>query len=101
MNSSHDTPPATSGAAQSHDSDLNCTRAMQQLWDFLDRELTDKQMAEVRRHLDTCSDCFSHGAWGERFLEALHSVRDERLMPPEVKAKVIEKLRKAGYAGTA
>ena len=101
MNSSHDTPPPTSGGTQPPISEVNCTRAMQQLWDFLDRELTDQQMAAVRRHLDTCSDCFSHEAWGERFLEALHSVRDQRLMPPEVKAKVIEKLRRAGYAGTA
>lgn len=80
----------------SHD-DLNCTRAMQQLWDFLDQELTDQQMAAVRQHLDSCSACFPHKAWAERFLEALHSLKDERLMPPELKARVMEKLRAAGF----
>ena len=84
-----------------HSPELNCTRAMQQLWDFLDRELTDEQMAAVREHLDSCSDCFPHKAWAERFLDALHSLRDERLMPPELKARVVEKLRGAGFAGTA
>ncbi len=99
MDRSHESP-ATSGELH-RGPDVNCTRAMQQLWDFLDRELTDQQMAAVRSHLESCSDCFPHQAWAERFLEALHSVRDERLMPPEVKARVIERLRSAGYAGTA
>lgn len=72
---------------------------MKKLWDFLDRELTDEQMAAVRHHLESCSDCFPHRAWAERFLNALHSLRDEGLMPPEVKARVIEQLRAAGYSG--
>ena len=79
--------------------DMNCDRAMQQLWDFLDQELTDYQMAAVQHHLESCSSCFPHNAWAERFLDALHSLRDERLMPPEVKARVIEQLRLAGYSG--
>jgi anti-sigma factor (TIGR02949 family) len=81
--------------------EINCRRAMQQLWDFLDAELTDEQMAAVRHHVDTCSDCLPHKAWAERFLEALHAVRDERLMPPQVKARVMEKLREVGYGGTS
>ena len=95
------TPPNGPGiGSQSHAGDVNCTRAMQQLWDFLDRELTDEQMGAVRRHVESCSSCFPHKAWAERFLEALHSLRDERLMPPELKARVIEQLRAVGYAGT-
>jgi anti-sigma factor (TIGR02949 family) len=80
-----------------HPPEVNCERAMQQLWDFLDRELTDEQMAVVRHHVDTCTDCFPHHAWAERFLDALHSLRDERLMPPELKARVMEKLKNAGF----
>ncbi|HJU72210.1 MAG TPA: zf-HC2 domain-containing protein [Gemmatimonadaceae bacterium] len=92
------TPPP-SGAAQPPD--INCSRAMQQLWDFLDQELTDHQMVVVRHHIESCSSCFPHKAWAERFLEALHSLRDEKLMPPEVKARVIEQLRLAGYSGAS
>jgi anti-sigma factor (TIGR02949 family) len=86
----------TSSSLHAHD-DLDCVRAMQQLWDFLDHELNDEQMKAVRHHLDCCSDCFSHKAWGERFLDAIHALRDERLMPPELKARVVEKLKSAGY----
>ena len=77
--------------------DIDCTRAMQQLWDFLDQELNEAQMNAVRHHLECCSDCFEHKAWGNRFLDALHALRDERLMPPELKARVMEKLKSAGY----
>lgn len=93
-------PNTPSAAAHSHPAEVNCTRAMQQLWDFLDRELTDEQMGVVRRHVESCSSCFPHMAWAERFLDALHSLRSERLMPPELKARVMEQLRAAGYAGT-
>lgn len=92
-------PPGASSHAHGHE--VNCTRAMQQLWDFLDRELTDEQMGAVRRHVESCSSCFPHRAWAEHFLDALHSLRDERLMPPELKARVMEQLRAAGYAGTS
>jgi hypothetical protein len=54
-------------------------------------------MNAVRHHLECCSDCFEHKAWGNRFLDALHALRDERLMPPELKARVMEKLKTAGY----
>jgi anti-sigma factor (TIGR02949 family) len=95
------TPPNTpSTGSHGYAGEVNCTRAMQQLWDFLDRELTDEQLGAVRRHVESCSSCFPHKAWAERFLEALHSLRDERLMPPELKARVMEQLRAAGYAGT-
>jgi len=95
------TPPNTpSVGSHGYAGEVNCTRAMQQLWDFLDRELTDEQLGAVRRHVESCSSCFPHKAWAERFLEALHSLRDERLMPPELKARVMEQLRAAGYAGT-
>ena len=85
--------------SRSHPADINCTRALQQLWDFLDQELTDEQVAAVQRHLESCSSCFPHKEWAERFLAALHSLRDEQLMPPELKARVIEQLRLAGYSG--
>jgi len=93
------TTPGTS--SHTHPADINCARAMQQLWDFLDKELTDEQMAAVRRHVESCSSCFPHSAWAERFLGALHSLRGEQLMPPELKARVMEQLRAAGYAGTS
>lgn len=100
MNSMPPNSPSSPGS-HTHPPEVNCTRAMQQLWDFLDRELTDEQMGAVRRHVESCSSCFPHKAWAEHFLDALHSLRDERLMPPELKARVMEQLRAAGYEGAS
>lgn len=88
------------GGAHNHLGEVNCTRAMQQLWDFLDQELTDEQMGAVRRHVESCSSCFPHKDWAEHFLEALHSMREERIMPTELKVRVIAQLRAAGFVGT-
>lgn len=102
MTSTPPSPPPDRSASASGQTaaDLNCTRAMQQLWDFLDRELTDEQMGAVRRHVDSCSSCFPHKDWAEHFLEALHSLREERVMPPELKLRVMAQLRAVGFVGT-
>ncbi|MDF2772664.1 MAG: putative zinc-finger, partial [Geminicoccaceae bacterium] len=40
--------------------ELDCRTAVQQLWDYLDHELTPERMAEVRRHLERCGQCLPH-----------------------------------------
>lgn len=75
---------------------LDCRSAMQQLWDYVDGELTSERMQSVRRHLDECAHCHPNAEFAERFLAALHSTRDERPCPQEVRAKVMATLRKEG-----
>jgi anti-sigma factor (TIGR02949 family) len=80
--------------------DIDCSTAVRQLWDYLDQELTEERMAMVRQHLQTCDHCLPHHEFGRRFLEALRATREEQLMPPEVKARVMELLAEAGYTAT-
>ena len=77
---------------------IDCRTAVQQLWDYLDQELTEDRMAVVRHHLETCERCLPHRDFGQRFLDALRATREEHLMPPEVKARVMELLAAAGYS---
>jgi len=79
---------------------IDCRIAMQRLWDFLDEELTEDRMAEVRRHLDTCEQCLPHHEFAQRFLKAMQASRAEQLMPPEVRRKVLRKLVEAGFSST-
>ncbi|MGQ0537761.1 MAG: anti-sigma factor family protein [Gemmatimonadaceae bacterium] len=72
---------------------------MQQLWDYLDRELSPDQMRAVEGHLTACADCLPHELWGTRFLNALHELREQRVMPPELTERVIQELRAAGFTG--
>lgn len=75
---------------------VDCRSAMQQLWDYVDCELTTQRMEAVRRHLANCSHCLPHAQFAERFISALHETGDDCGCPGEVRAKVMAKLREAG-----
>lgn len=77
---------------------IDCGVAIRQLWDYLDTELDDRRMAEVRLHLDACSDCLPHAEFGQRFLASLHQVRQRHLMPAAARAQVMAALAEAGYS---
>ncbi|MFN8571495.1 MAG: zf-HC2 domain-containing protein [Gemmatimonadaceae bacterium] len=77
---------------------IDCTMAMKQLWDYLDQELTDDRMSEVQQHLAHCQRCFPHADFAQRFLEALQSTREERPMPAEMRARVMQRLSETGFS---
>lgn len=77
---------------------LDCDRAMRQLFDYLDEELTDERMREVREHLTSCSRCLPHHDFERAFLQALASTREGRAAPTELRGRVLELLRRAGFA---
>lgn len=76
----------------------DCERAMRQLWDYLDEELTDERMSDVREHLMSCSRCLPHHDFERAFLQALASTRGDHVMPPELRGRVLGALRQAGFA---
>jgi anti-sigma factor (TIGR02949 family) len=75
---------------------LDCRSAMQQLWDYVDGELTPDRLAAVERHLTACSHCHPHVEFAERFLKAVHETRLAGGCPEETRKKVMEQLRAAG-----
>jgi anti-sigma factor (TIGR02949 family) len=79
--------------------EVDCLTAVRQLWDYLDEELSDERMAAVSRHLERCRKCLPHHDFSRRFLEALHETRKERVMPPDLKDRVMERLAEAGFVG--
>ena len=77
---------------------MDCEQVVRELWDYLDGELTDERMAEVRAHLKACRGCFPHFDFERAFLEALAKSKEEQAAPEELRRKVVAKLRKAGLA---
>jgi mycothiol system anti-sigma-R factor len=76
---------------------IDCRTAVQQLWDYLDDELTPERMSDVRRHLDRCGRCLPHHDYARVFLAALSSARNgEARAPDELRRKVMDTLRAAG-----
>lgn len=78
---------------------IDCRTAVKQLWDYLDQELTEDRMMQVRAHLESCEECLPHHDFGRRFLDALQSTRATAAMPADAKRKVMAMLREAGYEG--
>src|SRR5512147_1157928 len=76
---------------------IDCSMAIKQLWDYLDLELTDDRMAEVRQHLDECKRCLPHADFARRFLDAIQATREEHAMPPAVREKVMRRLAESGF----
>jgi mycothiol system anti-sigma-R factor len=78
--------------------DIDCRTAVQQLWDYLDEELTPERMDEVRRHLERCGSCLPHHEYGRVFLAALALAREGEARAPEtLRYRVMESLRAAGF----
>jgi len=75
---------------------VDCTAAMQQLWDYVDGELTPERMFAVKRHLAECSHCVPHAEFAERFLAALHETREVRCCSKDLRTRVVARLREAG-----
>ena len=38
---------------------IDCEAALKRMYDYIDRELTDKDREEMAQHLHTCQSCFS------------------------------------------
>ena len=67
----------------------DCTRA---LYPFLDRELSDEDIVQVREHLDACAGCL-HTFKFEESLRRLVKVRcREQHAPDSLRARIIARL---------
>jgi len=79
--------------------EIDCRTAVQQLWDYLDQELTPERMAEVRGHLDRCADCLPHHDYACTFLAALSEARERDVRAPDLlRRRVMDRLRAAGFS---
>ena len=76
---------------------FDCAAAMRQLWDYLDQELSEERMAAMRDHLDRCQGCWPHYDFDKAFLAAIARAQQGRTCPDEVRRRVLDTLRTAGY----
>jgi anti-sigma factor (TIGR02949 family) len=65
---------------------IDCERALQRLFEFIDHELGPEDRAAMEEHLRTCRSCFSRAEFERRLKEKLAGLRgqpdpslDERL----------------------
>lgn len=77
--------------------DIDCLTALRRLWEFLDEELTDERMEEVRHHLAICEDCLPHHDFACRFLAALRHVRESQTAPVTLRTRLMVRLSEVGF----
>ena len=72
----------------------DCVSVMRQLWDFLDGELSDDRMTEIREHLAMCGRCKPHADFERSFLAAVAHARRDHRNPAPLRDRVREALRR-------
>lgn len=78
---------------------LDCQEVMQQLWAYLDRELTPDRMVAVSSHLALCTRCYPQFNFERAFLKALREVLYGHQDITALRERVQEALWAEGLAG--
>ncbi len=72
---------------------MDCNDCVERLYAFLDTELTQAEIAQIRSHLDGCDDCDENFVFEARFLEQLRECCTSDVAPADLRQRVIAKLR--------
>ena len=72
-----------------------CEETIRRLDDYLDRELTPREMQLVREHLEVCATCASEYAFEASALERLRGKVQRIVAPADLMTKVSRALKRA------
>jgi mycothiol system anti-sigma-R factor len=67
---------------------MNCTRCLETLDTYVDRELTDAELDEVKRHLDHCPPCQDYYQVKEHVKRLVKVCCDQGTAPEHLRAKL-------------
>ena len=70
---------------------LTCEEAAQRLHTFLDRELDVKEVAEVRTHLENCSECQSKFRFEASINRVVRSRASRQRAPIGLREKIVDR----------
>lgn len=77
---------------------LGCDDCLERLHSYLDRELTEGELEEVRSHLDDCDGCESTFVLESVFLDRLRGSVTSDVCPEEVRKRLILRIRESRSA---
>ena len=69
---------------------LYCKEALAKLDDYVDRELSQKDISDIRKHLSICKHCASKFAFEEGLIEGLKSKVRRIAAPPDLLQGIME-----------
>lgn len=71
---------------------MNCSEALDRLYEYLDGELTPERAEEVREHIEECGECFALSKFEDAFLTFLEARCKARRAPPHLKRAILKQL---------
>lgn len=78
------------------DRGFDCQRALEHLYEYLDRELTPEVEREIKGHLERCQECYPQFEFEQAFLKFVELRCRARKAPPELRRRILEALFKEG-----
>ena len=72
--------------------EIDCEKALQQIFQFIDHELGGNEREAMQRHLHTCKSCFSRAEFERRLKEKVGGLREKQEMP-EVRRRISRLLK--------
>ena len=76
-------------------SPADCQTVVRALWDYLDRQLAEPQMAAIDAHLAECANCRAHSEFEKRLIDEIGAVRGEHSDPAVLRVRVLDTIRRA------
>ena len=72
---------------------LTCDEAFRQLDDYVDRELTEGELAAIEQHLDTCRRCADEFDTEQQLLAVIRAKVAQIRIPGDLMARISERLK--------
>lgn len=73
---------------------MDCHDCEEQLYAYLDQELSEMDVRTVREHLTHCTGCTDHFYFEERLLRKVHDACAEERAPEHLRRAVVLRLRR-------
>jgi len=61
--------------------EIDCEQALRQIFDYVDRALSETEHVAMHRHLQTCKSCFSRMEFERRLKGKLGALPEEKATP--------------------
>ena len=72
---------------------MDCGDCLERLYQYLDQELSEEDVATVRGHLADCQGCAHHFYFEERFLQKVHDAVAGDRAPERLRQSVVLRFR--------
>jgi mycothiol system anti-sigma-R factor len=85
-----------------HPHEDDCSSVLEHVYEYIDHEMADDDLATVKQHLEDCTPCLAEYGLEQAVKALVHRCCSETA-PEDLRAKVLSKIRQvqAGTAGDA